>query len=341
MHPKNMILVMVDPTQGAEQCAITRGVWLAQKLDAGLNLVISQYRQYPTALGLVDPDLMASARNTQGRHYQSYLEKLAQRITGKVRDIELTTLVDSPLTDAVIGHAMATDALMLVKQARHHALLDRTLLTNSDWEFVRNCPVPLWLAKGSAWPEDAAVLASVDPTNQDDRQAKLDRKILDTADMIAAALKAETHVFHSFMPMPLYAHTITDGDLWTPADVDTVQLAAHSDRVEELLAGRDIQSDRVHVEAGSTSQLLPACAATINAGVVVMGSISRSRLKRIFVGNTVEKVLENIACDVVVIKPTSFVCPFEARPPADFAWRDTERPTSGDGTDSHPPVWIP
>ena len=34
-----------------------------------------------------------------------------------------------------------------------------------------------------------------------------------------------------------------------------------------------------------------------------MGAVSRSRMDRILIGNTAEKVLDKLECDVLVIKP--------------------------------------
>jgi universal stress protein E len=44
----------------------------------------------------------------------------------------------------------------------------------------------------------------------------------------------------------------------------------------------------------------------LKADIVVMGAISRSGLKRIFIGNTAEAVLDALPCDVLVVKPGSF-----------------------------------
>jgi universal stress protein E len=38
-----------------------------------------------------------------------------------------------------------------------------------------------------------------------------------------------------------------------------------------------------------------------------MGAVSRSGLKRVFIGNTAERVLDELACDVLVVKPAHFV----------------------------------
>jgi hypothetical protein len=37
-----------------------------------------------------------------------------------------------------------------------------------------------------------------------------------------------------------------------------------------------------------------------------MGAISRSGYKRLLIGNTAERILDELTCDVLVIKPESF-----------------------------------
>jgi nucleotide-binding universal stress UspA family protein len=38
------------------------------------------------------------------------------------------------------------------------------------------------------------------------------------------------------------------------------------------------------------------------SAIVVMGAISRSGMKRVFIGNTAELILDAIGCDVLVVK---------------------------------------
>ena len=37
-----------------------------------------------------------------------------------------------------------------------------------------------------------------------------------------------------------------------------------------------------------------------------MGAVSRSGIKRALIGNTAERVLSELTCDVLVVKPTNF-----------------------------------
>jgi len=49
------------------------------------------------------------------------------------------------------------------------------------------------------------------------------------------------------------------------------------------------------------------------AGIVVMGAISRSGLKRLFIGNTAERLLDVIECDVLIVKPRRFASHVQRR----------------------------
>jgi universal stress protein E len=51
---------------------------------------------------------------------------------------------------------------------------------------------------------------------------------------------------------------------------------------------------------------IPNTAKRIGGSIVVMGAISRSGLKRFFIGDTAERVLDRLACDVLVVKPPRF-----------------------------------
>jgi len=46
---------------------------------------------------------------------------------------------------------------------------------------------------------------------------------------------------------------------------------------------------------------------------VVMGALSRSGLKRLFIGNTAEAVLDALPCDVLIVKPGKFETKVERR----------------------------
>ena len=67
-----------------------------------------------------------------------------------------------------------------------------------------------------------------------------------------------------------------------------------------------LPSHQLKVLEGTAREALPAAARALRADLVVMGALSRSGLKRLFIGNTAEAVLDALPCDVLVVKPGKF-----------------------------------
>jgi universal stress protein E len=44
----------------------------------------------------------------------------------------------------------------------------------------------------------------------------------------------------------------------------------------------------------------------LRADLVIMGAVSRSGLKGLFLGNTAEDVLDRLHCDLLIVKPDGF-----------------------------------
>ena len=59
----------------------------------------------------------------------------------------------------------------------------------------------------------------------------------------------------------------------------------------------------------AAGQVVTAMARRWKADLLVMGAVSRSGLRRVFIGNTAERVLDAVEGDVLVVKPPSFKCP--------------------------------
>ena len=65
----------------------------------------------------------------------------------------------------------------------------------------------------------------------------------------------------------------------------------------------DIDPAHCHWTDVVINETLPALVEEVDAAVVVMGAISRSAIDRVFVGSTAERLLDELMCDVLVVKP--------------------------------------
>ena len=108
---------------------------------------------------------------------------------------------------------------------------------------------------------------------------------------------------------------------YNPA-MDAALLAASYDQQKEKdrkdfgVFAKDaaISKARRHLMDGDPVRAIPKAARALRAGVVVMGAVSRSGLKRVFVGNTAERVLNTLPCDVLVVKPPGFARRIPSKP---------------------------
>ena len=236
------------------------------------------------------------------------LEKFAADPTLRGLTVSCTVSWDHPVHEAIIRRALASGADLVIAATRDHRLGARLVLRNTDWELIRHCPLPLLLLKSPRAYSRPVVLAAVDPFHAHARPADLDARLLDVGARVAQLLRGTLHIFHAYMPLGAVA----------PATLGTAPLVmlppeaeeAHAQQVERVinqLAERaGIPPARRHVELGEVDAELAALTRRTHTALVIMGAVSRSALVRFFIGNTAERVLDKLSCDVLVVKPRGF-----------------------------------
>jgi universal stress protein E len=306
MNPLRNILVIVDPTAESHP-AVTKAAHLAGKLGAHLELYVCDTRAaresrltkkvgHPvSADGLVSLD--------------AFLDGLAQPLRERGVDVSVTTEFGDPLCDRLIEKTKRTSADLVVKDTHHHSLPRRTFLSNTDWQLIRACPLPLLLTKAATWAAAPKIFAAVDPGHVNDKPALLDNRIMQYASCLARQLAGELHVLHAYIPVAVIAAAV-GGEPSSALALSAEEIKAEEDtkrkEVLGMVAQFDVDPDRVHVQLGGPAQLLPHAARQLHADVMVMGALSRRGLKRAFIGSTAEDVLEHLPCDALIVKPPDF-----------------------------------
>jgi universal stress protein E len=90
------------------------------------------------------------------------------------------------------------------------------------------------------------------------------------------------------------------------AEIETNAVAQAKPGFDRVLKSADIPRSRRHLVAGHPIDVLPEVARQTRCAIIVMGAISRSGLKSVFIGNTAERVLDHLQCDLLVVKPLRF-----------------------------------
>ena len=295
------ILVVVDPTADA-QPAVQRAAWVARSTRSRVELFICAYGP-PIAGGTAE---VVNARTTHLENQLRRLDALAKPLAAEGIAVGVDAFWDSPLDEGIVRKALTVGADLVMKDTHYHTVLKRTIFSNTDWNLIRKCPVPLWLVKSRPTGAKPCFVAAVDPVHERDKPADLDHAILGLAAELGGALGGRLDVFHAFDIAPLLAASVVamSAPLALPAPefIDSFK-KQHSDAVYELANRHGIGRAQIHIEEGPTRDRLLALTERLGADVVVMGAVARSGLDRVFIGNTAEGVLDRLGCDLLIVKP--------------------------------------
>ncbi|MGD9597731.1 MAG: universal stress protein [Steroidobacteraceae bacterium] len=233
------------------------------------------------------------------------MERLGSRKVFAGLDVCTCLAVDAPAHEAIVRRAGLIRADLIVAATATHRAGERLWLRNTDWELIRHAPCPLLLVKAPGSWRAPAVLAAVDPFHARAKPAQLDRRLLESAVSFAQWLGGKAHAFHAYLPL-VAAMPGAMGQpvaLTLPPDAEV----AHGENVgrafEALVARSGIPATRRHLRMGDVPTQLLATVRRARVRIVVMGAVSRSALRRLFIGSTAEHMLDRLPCDVLVIRP--------------------------------------
>ena len=302
MEALRNILVLMEPGSEA-QPAFDAALLLARRVGARLELLMSDYQDLHAAYFSPPTATVQEFHDTVMSAHRAVLEKYARRAEDAGVPALCEALWGTPFHEVVLGRVAATQPDLVVKHSVHHNRIERTLFTGSDWHLIRDCPAPLLLVKAPARLEGTRLLVCVDPLHSHDKPAALDHRLLRTAKLLAGPLGGEVHALHVFsIPTPV---TVV-GDAYIAAAASAppeATVAAATSAFRQLMAVHSMPADRAHLTVGAPARDILATARELDAGLVIMGAVSRGRLDRWFVGNTAEAVLDRLACNVWVEKP--------------------------------------
>ena len=310
MKRVDRILAVLDPTADA-QPGLAKAVTLARRCGASLELFVCDFDPSLSGQPFFDTDKLRQLREEFVSERLEYLEELADELRDEGLAVETHVHWDNPLYRGIVRRVEESSPDLVVKDTHYHSALRRALFTHTDWNLIRACPAPLLLAKAGEWPERPRFVAALDPGHLGDKSAALDRDLLDWADLLARSLGGECHAVHAFFPAALLAATTTMAGLpimggVAGAEVVETERARMRGVLGEIASVHGLAPERVHLEQGAATEVLPRVAEKLEASVMVLGAVSRSRLQEAFLGSTAERVLDRITCDLLVVKSADF-----------------------------------
>jgi universal stress protein E len=316
MRNVRQILVAVKDPSARSLPGIKKAARLARACGANLEIFHALALPLYLAPGEMMEETPAQCVEVERLRRVRRLDAIASRL--RRTGIEVTTAAgaDYPAYEAIIRRAERIGADLIVADCHaggQHRVPWFVHLT--DWELLRHSPIPVLLVKNPRTYQHPVLLAAVDPAHAFAKPGKLDAQILRTARTLQSALRGSLHVMHAFYPIP--PPGAAPAELLDPGIADELQQQAESTakkRFLRLLEPFDIAPSRRHLVPGHPFDAIQNMVRQRRADILVMGAISRSGLKRLFIGNTAERVIDALSCDVLIVKDRNFRSGVQPRP---------------------------
>jgi nucleotide-binding universal stress UspA family protein len=179
-----------------------------------------------------------------------------------------------------------------------------------DMKLLRKCPSPVWVVPTGPARPIKRVLAAVDPFGVLDDQSTLNGSILTHAVAAAESHRATVTVVHAwhFAGENLLRRHVSKNE------VDEYVRRTQEDAREALQRLLEpfhqvIADENVRLVRGEAPAAIARLAESLPADLIVIGTVARGGLPGLIMGNTAESVLQRVPCEVLAIKPDSFVSP--------------------------------
>ena len=308
MSSPRRILVAVKRLEARSLPAVLKAAQIARV--SGAEVELFHALSEPVYLDLYPADQVGGARSkdqllTDARRK---LEAIADRLRVHSIRVKISVGWDFPAYEAIVRQALKSKADLIVVQrygAKHTAA---ALMQLTDWELVKISPMPILLVKSPRPYRHPAILAAVDPSHRFGKTLELDRSILRAASAWSQGLGGQLHAVHAYSALPLFGISPTA----TADAIDTmVQEALREAAVkfERTLGTVKVAKSRRYLLPARPIEAIAETARRTRSAIVVMGAVSRSGLSRLLIGNTAERILDELPCDILVIKPASFRTP--------------------------------
>ncbi|TXS92854.1 universal stress protein [Parahaliea maris] len=286
------ILVIADTTN---RCAATpRGMELARRLGHSVEVVAFVWSS------LKGLDLSASDKAELKQRLLSEREKEAEERVAKYRQegqkVSIKVIWERDISGWVKRRVANGKYWGVIKTGRRSESVTHT---PSDWQLLRECPVPVLIVARDKWHRTKPVLAALDLGTRVKGKRRLNLEVIEQSRHIAEALDAELKLICAVEVPTLLAEL----DMVDPAAFVREQKKNMAPLIAELAQEYDLPRSAFVVKRGPVAKVITSEAARVRAQLVVMGTVGRKGVKARLLGNTAESVLALLHTDVLALKP--------------------------------------
>jgi nucleotide-binding universal stress UspA family protein len=310
MNRFKKILFVADGSKG-EKAALSKTIQLARDIKARVNVIDVVEMAETFAISDVALDMIRLQREMVKARKEE-LQALVKSALPRTAKLNIPAVVKEGKDYIKIIQVVKNDGFDLVVKASGKPHLTGMLFSTLDMNLVRKCPCPVLILKPGKKISHSRILASVDLRLKDQTQKNMDRTIMELASSLAQLEKGELHVLHSWnvaFEKRLKNRHVVQAAYKSLETMLREMRKVEKAHLDELAGEYALTRSETHLIKGDPADVIPRFVKNKRIDLVVMGTVGRSGIKGFFMGNTAEKVLNNINCSVLAIKPHGWKTP--------------------------------
>ncbi len=306
------ILVYLSGCIGEDQ-ALTRAVELARANHARLTLIdvlvpingsgASSF--WPPSADKMDLDQQAVQERL------AVLRRMADCSDLAGVDVDFSVGLGRPFIEII--RKVLTDSHDLVVMAADSLQgLRLIVLGATSMHLMRKCPCPVWVIKPKKEYRFTNILAAIDARDQNEAGTALNTKVLQLASSLARREQCNLHISYAWRFEGSDAENVKSEISETMMD----DLYKKNHKLNKALVLRALEGielgnvePQIHLPCGDPARVVPEVAEQNHIDLIVMGTVSRSGVSGLLMGNTAELVLQQVNCSVLTAKPDGFESP--------------------------------
>lgn len=300
------ILYILDEVSLNRQGSADKVAELARLNDARVTVLIAEETKFFDDLSNKITGRYEELRQAALAHHRERLDGFLAH--ERWQDIQVNPdYSESDDFIAIIRKVISESYDLVIKESTLEQGIDQLSM-----RLVRKCPCPVWVMKYDS-SDFKRILAAVDIGEDYPETEALNKKIVELTHSLAQREGGEAHYLHTWR---LEYEVMLRGPRFkvSPEEIFEIKKELFNERQTKLgalLRDNHITHEerQVHLREGVSSEVIQLAINELDIDVVVMGSVGRSGIPGLLIGNKAEKLFNSINCTVLTVKPDGFKSP--------------------------------
>lgn len=304
----NNILYVIDADTAEQEEMVAEKVQTLARLNSAkvcivnissesvFNLLGNSFSSHIEKLISIENDYFTDSRERIASHERwAGIETSAELLSGK----DFITIIQKVIRD---GHDL------VIKGRRQRENSDQFAM-----RLFRKCPCPVWVINPTQQQNSKNIMGAIDISTDSAEGLLLNKKIIELTNSLALRELGEAHYLHAWqlphevmLRGPRFNVSMDELDSMKTEVFDARSIAITS-AIEAC--GISVSEHQIHLIEGETSKVIQDTINQLSIDILVMGTVSRSGLQGLLIGNRAEETLSKVNCTVLAVKPDDFVSP--------------------------------